>query len=109
MKRFIISICIIITNFAYACTGDCIACHPVLKKSIEESHHRILKSCIECHKNNTGNTGSCGKDCFDCHDKQKLIASSLPEHRAIKNCSKCHIDRLNIIEKIRFTGNLYLI
>ena len=79
--------------FAFACTGDCTACHPVLKKSIDKPHHKVLKRCIECHKKNAGPQRECGADCFDCHDKNRLIESKLPEHRAIKGCYKCHIDK----------------
>ncbi|WP_200762473.1 hypothetical protein [Nitrosophilus alvini] len=79
--------------YTFACTGDCIACHPVLKKSIDKPHHKVLKRCIECHKENAGPQRECGADCFDCHDKNKLVKSNIPEHRAVKKCFKCHIDK----------------
>ncbi|WP_457594436.1 hypothetical protein [Hydrogenimonas sp.] len=75
----------------FACSGDCLACHPVLKKSIDAPHHRVIKRCIECHKGRSTGASSCGSDCFDCHDRNRLARSSLPEHRAIAGCARCHI------------------
>lgn len=84
-------------SFAYACTGDCISCHPVLKESINKPHHIILKTCIECHKDNAGPVNECGGDCFDCHPRQKLINSDRKEHQEIAKCKECHVDSKNLL------------
>ncbi|WP_187646898.1 hypothetical protein [Nitrosophilus labii] len=105
MKRFYIFL--LFTQFLFACSGDCIACHPVLKKSIDKSYHKVLKRCIECHKDYTGPNTECGKDCFECHSKKKLIDSKIPEHRAIKNCSKCHVEKELLKESIFEKSYLY--
>ena len=83
---------IVVSSFLYACTGDCISCHPVLKKSINEPHHQILKSCISCHKDNAGPVNECGGDCFQCHPREKLIKSDRFEHQEIAKCKECHVD-----------------
>lgn len=79
-------------SFTYGCSGDCVACHETLKKTLDAPHHKPIKTCIQCHKDdNVSNMGSaCGKDCFECHDKRKVIASDIMEHKAIKECIQCH-------------------
>ncbi len=94
------------TGWLFACSGDCIKCHPVLKKSLDKDYHAVIKRCIECHENSSTGTSECGRDCFECHSRKKLERSALPEHRAVKNCSKCHIDRESIKESI-FDMNRY--
>lgn len=76
----------------YACSGDCLSCHPVLKDKIEEPPHLLLKKCIECHKDdNIEAMGSCGGDCFACHNKEKVINStSVDSHRELESCKTCH-------------------
>ena len=88
----ILTVLFLLGTFLYACTGDCISCHPVLKKSIEKPHHKILKSCINCHTKNVGPVNECGGDCFDCHPRSKLIKSDRIEHQEIAKCKECHID-----------------
>ena len=83
---------IVLSTFLFACTGDCIACHPILKKSINKPYHQILKSCITCHKDNAGPVNECGGDCFKCHPREKLINSNRVEHQEISKCKECHID-----------------
>jgi len=87
----------VFASFLYACTGDCISCHPVLKESINKPHHVILKSCIECHTENTGPVNECGGDCFACHPRAKLIKSDRPEHKAIEKCKECHVDTKELL------------
>ena len=96
MGKYLLLITLFITSI-FACSGDCIACHPVLKNSINKSYHVVMKKCISCHKENTGGMSECGGDCFACHNEQKLINSPLLEHQAIKECSSCHIDKKNLI------------
>jgi hypothetical protein len=105
MNKFIFII-ILVTSFLYACTGDCIACHPVLKKSIDEPHHVILKSCINCHTKNVGPVNECGGDCFACHPKSKLINSNRVEHQEVSKCSQCHVDVKDLLtpKKKKFTN-----
>ena len=59
--------------YAYACSGDCMACHPILKESIDQKHHKILSSCIACHTKTPDTMTECGGDCFACHSQNKLI------------------------------------
>ncbi len=80
-----------------ACSGDCLACHPALAKSIDAPHHRVIERCIACHKGRSTGAASCGSDCFDCHDRRKLARSALPEHRAIVGCARCHISPKELI------------
>ncbi len=84
---------------AFACSGDCIKCHPVLKKSIDEPHHKVIKRCIECHKNSSTGVSTCGQDCFECHDKKRLANSPLPEHRAVAGCARCHLGKKELFQK----------
>ena len=100
MKYFIALICFI--TLALACTGDCTKCHPVLKKSIEKEHHKILKTCINCHTKSSPSMNECGGDCFSCHKKEKLINSNRFEHQQVASCKECHVtkeDMLNIVDQ----------
>ncbi|WP_457593572.1 hypothetical protein [Hydrogenimonas sp.] len=81
-----------------ACSGDCMKCHPVLKKSIDAPHHRVIKRCVDCHKDSSTGVTTCGQDCFECHDKDRLAASKLPEHRAIKACARCHMGKKELFK-----------
>ncbi len=85
--------------WAFGCSGDCLKCHPVLKKSIEEPHHLVIKRCIECHKDSSTGVTTCGQDCFECHDRDRLAASLLPEHRAIKACARCHMGQKELMDR----------
>lgn len=88
MKKIIL---IFIMAFqVFACSGDCLLCHPTLKQKIDDKNHRILHRCILCHKNNVGKTGQCGTDCFQCHSIQKVSNSHIPEHKTMPQCIKCH-------------------
>lgn len=97
-----IALLLILFGFLFACTGDCLKCHPVLKKSIEQKHHKVLKSCITCHQKSDAKMNECGADCFACHNKQKLIQSDRLEHQQMASCIQCHVtakDMLEIIDK----------
>ncbi len=83
----------------FACSGDCVSCHPVLKTSIEKPEHKILKSCIKCHTTLPEGMSSCGGDCFQCHSQNKLIKSnSVPQHRQLEACKKCHINKEDLFK-----------
>ncbi len=83
---------------SFGCSGDCLKCHPVLKKSIDEPRHLVIKWCVECHKDSSTGVDTCGQDCFECHDKKRLAASKLPEHRAIKACARCHMGKKELLK-----------
>ena len=77
----------------YACSGNCIQCHPVLKESIERNHHKILKSCISCHTTMPAGMSECGGDCFSCHSQNRLIKTDLKEHQKLSTCKECHANK----------------
>lgn len=79
--------------YSYACSGDCMACHPVLKESIKEKHHQILVSCVACHTKTPTTMVECGGDCFACHSQNKLIESNRMEHQNLSSCKECHINK----------------
>ena len=86
----------------FGCSGNCVQCHPVLEKSIEKSHHQLLKTCINCHTKIPEGMSSCGGDCFACHSQNKLIKSNRVEHQGLGKCKECHLnkeDLLNFEEK----------
>ncbi|MCJ8325624.1 MAG: hypothetical protein MJK08_00860 [Campylobacterales bacterium] len=93
-------ICLLIFSFfyAYSCSGDCMACHPVLKKTINSKYHLVLKSCINCHKTTPDSMSSCGGDCFSCHSQNKLIKTKLKEHQDLASCKACHVNTEDILK-----------
>ncbi len=97
--RGILFTLLLCVSAAFACSGDCIKCHPVLKKSIDEPYHKVIKRCIECHKESSTGVSTCGQDCFECHDKKRLANSPLPEHRAIAGCARCHLGKKELLQK----------
>jgi hypothetical protein len=81
----------------FACESNCLICHPKLKPLETNPHnklykyHHFLESCTKCHPNHPSKgEDECGADCFECHSRQKLIHSSIPQHRKLKTCTKCH-------------------
>lgn len=104
MKTFALWIVLVVA--AFACTGDCTKCHPVLKQSIDEPHHKVLKLCIACHQKSQARMNECGADCFSCHNKQKLIQSSRLEHQEMKTCIKCHATAKDVLEIVDRSSNL---
>lgn len=89
-----------------ACSGDCLQCHPVLKKSIEKKHHRVLKTCINCHTKLPEGMTQCGGDCFDCHSRKKLSQSNRIEHQQISKCKQCHTDKQELLDMVDKSSNL---
>ena len=93
MKKLLIFLSVLL----FACSSDCIECHPKLKplennpKNRYYKEHHFLKSCTKCHPNHTTKgMDKCGADCFDCHSREKIINTPVPEHQKLKSCTKCH-------------------
>ena len=84
----------------FACSGDCLSCHPVLKDKLEEKEHILLKECIACHKDdNVEAMASCGGDCFACHDKNKVINSTnIAAHQKLGECKTCHFEADKVLD-----------
>lgn len=82
-------------SFSFACSGDCISCHPnLVKEGKLDSDHQILKECITCHKvtsDDLNKMGSlCGQDCWDCHSVEKTQKVVNPSHSSLSLCIDCH-------------------
>ncbi len=100
-KTFLVTVLSII---AFACSSDCLQCHPKLKPMEYDKHnkyykeHHFLITCTKCHPNHNEKAMSeCGADCFDCHSREKLTHTPIPEHQRLKSCTKCHKDTLKEI------------
>ena len=91
-----ILILIVCSIYAFSCSGDCMACHPVLKESIKKPQHQILNTCIKCHTTVPVGMAECGGDCFSCHSQNKLIKSNRIEHQKLAGCKECHINKEDI-------------
>ena len=91
MKKILILL-MIFTLSSLACTGDCMTCHPSLKKNIhEDKRHVAMLTCIECHNPNAESMSECGADCFVCHTKDKIDKPNVREHDVIESCRQCHL------------------
>ena len=76
----------------FACTGDCLTCHPKLVPTINEDlRHKPMLTCINCHSANPEKMGDCGADCFACHSMTKINAANVREHDVIQGCRDCHV------------------
>ncbi|UCN01301.1 hypothetical protein LCX93_05125 [Sulfurimonas sp. SWIR-19] len=101
----------------FACSGDCIACHPTLVdvKGEMDNNHQILQRCKTCHRDgskivlldtNSSNVHfkivkiktlkenshtECGNDCWQCHDIKKVSQINIPEHKNLQKCIECHV------------------
>ena len=91
--------------YSYACSGNCMACHPVLKESIKEKHHTILTTCISCHTKTPATMTQCGGDCFACHSQNKLIDSNRIEHQNLSTCKSCHINKEDLFNPPSLNNN----
>ena len=90
MKK-IVSIFIFLTVSLFACTGDCLTCHPVLEKNIlTDTRHKPMLTCINCHSAVPSSMAECGNDCFACHPMEK-INNGVKEHEVIQGCKDCHV------------------
>jgi len=104
MKKYIVFS--FFASIMFACSSDCLVCHPKLKNlEYNKSNryykeHSFLKSCTKCHPDHkTEAMSKCGADCFDCHSRKKLINTPIPEHQRLKSCTKCHKTK-EILEEI---------
>lgn len=89
MKKTVL-ILILFTVSLFACTGDCLTCHPVLQEHIlTDKRHKPMLSCINCHSANPNSMAECGNDCFACHPMEK-INNGVQEHEVIQGCKDCH-------------------
>lgn len=74
----------------FACTANCVSCHPKLD-IVSDIRHQPLATCKTCHPpeslKNTPMSG-CGTDCFSCHPVSKLTA--MTQHKVIDDCIVCH-------------------
>ncbi len=78
----------------FACTGDCLTCHPKLVPTInEDMRHRSMLTCINCHSANPNKMADCGSDCFACHSMKKINAANVREHDVIQECRDCHVGK----------------
>ena len=96
---------IIFSIYVFACSGDCMSCHPVLKESIKKPHHQILTSCIKCHTSVPEGMSECGGDCFQCHSQNKLIKSDRKEHQNLGTCKECHINKEDLFKSTPSLNN----
>ncbi|MFA6197355.1 MAG: hypothetical protein WC656_12020 [Sulfurimonas sp.] len=75
-----------------ACTGDCLTCHPKLVPTInEDTRHKPMLTCINCHSANPEKMADCGADCFACHSMKKINSANVREHDVIQGCRDCHV------------------
>lgn len=96
---------ILMTIYGFACSGNCILCHPKLKDSIDKPHHKLLHSCIKCHTKLPEGMTECGGDCFECHSRNKLIKSNTIEHQKLSACKECHINKEDILKSPNIINN----
>lgn len=90
MKLILIITTFVITLFA--CTGDCMTCHPSLSENIEKDlRHKPMLGCIKCHKADPESMSECGSDCYACHSIEKLNKPNVREHDVIIECRDCHM------------------
>ena len=76
----------------FACTGDCMTCHPALVPTIDEDvRHKPMLTCINCHSAEPNTMAECGDDCFACHPMSKINAANVREHDVIQGCIDCHV------------------
>ncbi len=89
MRHFVIALTFV--AFSWACSGDCLSCHPKLQATIlGDPRHEPMLGCINCHREETSGVDACGKDCFTCHPADK-ISQTIVEHRVIPQCRECHL------------------
>lgn len=81
---------------AFACSGDCMSCHPKLEKTIQfDLKHKPMLTCVKCHSPDSNKMAECGSDCFSCHSQAKLDKNNIKEHIIIRECRDCHMKMKN--------------
>ncbi len=85
------------TTFLFACSGDCLSCHPKLANQNEQltKAHEKLDTCKKCHsakslENVDMGQASCGQDCWECHSMKKVSNSNVKQHGVLATCNECH-------------------
>jgi len=100
-----LSLIILFTYSLFACSGDCLSCHPKLIPTINEDlRHKPMLTCIKCHSSEASAMAECGDDCFSCHPMSKINKANVDEHRVIQECRDCH---LGVKEKLFDTSNSF--
>lgn len=91
MKIFIALL--LFVSALFACTGDCLTCHPKLVPTINEDlRHKPMLLCINCHGADPNSMAECGSDCFGCHPVEKIDKAGVREHDVIRGCRDCHME-----------------
>ena len=93
MQNFMIKIIMVslLSALSWACSGDCLSCHPGLAANIlSDERHKPMLTCKACHMNEEAGMSECGKDCFACHPIEK-IDKSVAQHLVIEKCRNCHM------------------
>lgn len=81
-----------ISTYIFACTGDCMTCHPSLAKNIQnDERHKSMLGCVKCHAPNPESMAECGSDCYSCHPVIKMESTGIKEHMVIRKCRDCHM------------------
>ena len=76
----------------FACTGDCLTCHPKLVPTVEKDpRHKPMLDCIKCHSADPNAMAECGSECFACHPVEKIESVDVEEHKVIRGCRDCHV------------------
>ena len=92
MKHIILTL--IFTYSLFACTGDCLTCHPKLVPTINtDLRHKPMLTCINCHSAKPSSMAECGDDCFSCHPMSKINKPNIREHDVIQACRDCHVGK----------------
>ena len=79
----------------FACTGDCLTCHPKLLPTIKtDKRHKAMLTCIKCHSAKPNAMAECGSDCFACHSMEKINKPNVREHDVIQECRDCHVKQV---------------
>jgi hypothetical protein len=92
MKRIVLLFFILLSAL-YACTGDCLTCHPKLITTIhDDPRHKPMLGCIECHSADPNSMAECGSDCFGCHPIEKIEKVGVAQHMVIRECRDCHLE-----------------
>jgi len=85
----------------FACTGDCLTCHPKLVPTIEQDpRHKPMLTCINCHGADPNAMAECGSECFECHPVDKIEKAGVKEHEVIRGCRDCHVKIKEMVSNI---------
>lgn len=103
MKKILLFLTIL-TSILFACTGDCLTCHPALVPTIkEDTRHKAMLTCINCHSADPNSMAECGSDCFECHSMAKINKPNIREHDVIQDCRDCHMKMADELKSLNLT------